>query len=158
VEQVSEAVAHYGGNWQESRMASLAGQFAGILLISVSSAKSEAARIALEELATEGLKVTVESSLDAEKREPCHAVTLELVGQDHPGIVHDISAVLVGHGISVDELQTECRSASMSGETLFHASARLLVPKRLSTDELSDILESLANELMVDINLDDASG
>lgn len=158
VERVSEAVSHYGGNWEQSRMASLAGQFAGILLVSIPSERVEAARMALEELATEGLKVTVESSLSVSTQEPCHALNLELVGQDHPGIVHDISAALLGRGISVDELQTECRSASMSGETLFHASARLLVPNRLATDELRDILESLANELMVDINLDDASG
>lgn len=155
VERISEAVVRYGGNWEESRMASLAGQFAGILLVRFPDDRLEAARIALEELTTEGLAVTVVSSLPAVGREPFRVLRMELVGQDHPGIVHEISLALVQCGISWDELQTERASASMSGEALFRASARLLAPPALSLDDLRERLEGLANELMVDITVDE---
>jgi glycine cleavage system regulatory protein len=81
--------------------------------------------------------------------------TLDLVGQDRPGIVHDISEILARHHVNVQELDTECQSASMSGEMLFLAKARLLVPAQTSIGQLRRDLENLANELMVDITLDD---
>jgi glycine cleavage system regulatory protein len=81
--------------------------------------------------------------------------TLDLVGQDHPGIVHQITGVLADNDINVLELETHCQSASMSGESLFLAHARLMVPPEASLSALREGLEELANELMVDIKLDD---
>jgi predicted amino acid-binding ACT domain protein len=78
---------------------------------------------------------------------------LELVGQDRPGIVREISQVLARSGINVEELHTGVESAPMSGEKLFCAKARLAVPLELSTERLRKILEPIGNELMVDIAL-----
>lgn len=83
------------------------------------------------------------------------SLSLNLVGQDHPGIVHEVSHALASRKINIDEFSSECTSASWSGETLFHAAARLRIPQQMSTDELREVLEGLANELMVDITLDD---
>ena len=69
--------------------------------------------------------------------------------------MHDITQVLASHDVNVMELETHCQSASMSGETLFLAHARLVVPSGASVDALQDQLEDLANELMVDIKLSD---
>jgi glycine cleavage system regulatory protein len=80
--------------------------------------------------------------------------SLELVGQDHPGIVHDITEVLARHGVNVQELETTVQSASMSGESLFIAHASIRVPQEADMDQLQDELEALANELMVDIELE----
>jgi glycine cleavage system regulatory protein len=78
---------------------------------------------------------------------------LELVGDDHPGIVRDVSHALAQRGINVEELSTECISAPMSGEPLFKATADLRIPADLSIDELRATLEELAHDLMVDITL-----
>ena len=79
---------------------------------------------------------------------------LALVGQDHPGIVHDIAHALAEHGVSIENLETETRSASMSGEPMFHASADLSAPPDADIETLSSTLEALANELMVDLDLE----
>ena len=60
-------------------------------------------------------------------------------------------------GINVEELETECSSAPMSGESLFRAKAQLKAPADAFTEDLRNGLEDLANELMVDINLDEVS-
>ena len=39
VSDLSEIVAHYDGNWLDSRMARLAGAFAGIVLVDIKSSK-----------------------------------------------------------------------------------------------------------------------
>ena len=82
---------------------------------------------------------------------------LELVGNDRPGIVRDISRALADSGVSIDELHTEIVSGAMSGGNLFQVQALLQVPVGLATGELRRMLEALANELMVDIALDDSA-
>ena len=42
VEQLADQVLAAGGNWEESRMARLAGKFAGILRVSVDADRAEA--------------------------------------------------------------------------------------------------------------------
>ena len=78
---------------------------------------------------------------------------LDLVGQDRPGIVRDISAGLAAIGVNVAELSTECTSAPMSGEVLFNASALLHLPVERTLEELRDAMEKIASDLMVDIDL-----
>ncbi len=77
--------------------------------------------------------------------------TLEIVGQDRPGIVKQISSALARQAVNVEELSTECGSAPMSGETLFKAQARLLIPDTCNVAELRQELEKIAGDLLVDI-------
>ncbi|MFT5449307.1 MAG: glycine cleavage system regulatory protein [Gammaproteobacteria bacterium] len=152
VEALSGAIAEHGGNWEQSRMAHLANKFAGILLVNVADDQVAPLRELLQGMATQGLHVTVEHGTDSAAAGH-RRLSLELLGQDHPGIMHDIAHALSRHGISIEELDTETRSASMAGGTLFAARATLLAPQSLPLTELREVLEDLANELMVDIEL-----
>ena len=69
--------------------------------------------------------------------------------------MHDITEVLARHDINVQELETTIQSASMSGELLFMAHAKIAVPPAVVLEKLQDELEELVNELMVDISLRD---
>jgi glycine cleavage system regulatory protein len=152
VEQLSDRVLATGANWEESRMARLAGKFAGLLRVSVEADRAEQLAGALRSLDAGGLTVVVERSAEGDGAEP-RSVSLEVVGNDHPGIVRDISRVLAQHDVNIEELETEITSAPMSGEALFHARASLRVPPSLAIDRLRGVLESLAGELMVDLAL-----
>ncbi len=155
VARLSHLLEQHGGNWTESSMLSLAGKFAGILLASVPQDRSEALIRDLQLLESEGMQVTVHRSQVAGSGADSRQFVLELVGQDRPGIVRDITAILSRHGVNVLELDSSCESASMSGEMLFRARARLLFPQGLDRGLLQAELEKLANELMVDISLQD---
>ena len=74
-----------------------------------------------------------------------------LVGDDRPGIIHDISQALARRDINVSELATSCESAPMSGEALFRATASLLLPSGVTIEELREDLEKIAHDLMVDL-------
>jgi glycine cleavage system regulatory protein len=154
VETLSELLADHDGNWTESSMLSMAGQFAGILLASVPDQQADAFVEGLAKLKSEGLQIVAQRSGPAPIPAKEQEFTLDLVGQDRPGIVHDITQILAKHQVNVQELETTCQSASMSGESLFLAHARLLIPDEASVNELQDELEDLANELMVDIKLE----
>lgn len=155
VESLSDVLARHGGSWEESSMLSLAGQFAGILMARLPGDALEACVAELEALEAKGLKIVVKRSVEVGQSAPVRSFGLELVGQDHPGIVRDITRVLAAHGINVQEFETHCESASMSGETLFFANAKLGIPADLPVDRLQDELEALANELMVEIRFEE---
>jgi glycine cleavage system regulatory protein len=154
VENLSKVLEQHGGNWTDSSMLSLAGKFAGILLASVPEEQLEAFLSALHSLHSEGMQIVAQRSSEALQPQGMREFRLDLVGQDRPGIVHDISEILTRHRVNVQELETECQSASMSGETLFLAKARMQLPPGASIERLRQELEALANELMVDIRLD----
>ena len=157
VNKVSDVARKFDANWAGSRMASLAGQFAGIVHFQVPDEKADALAEAFRALDSSALHVVVNSPDAAAAPGAQRIVRLGLVGNDRPGIVRDLSGSLVRRGVSIEELHTEIVSGAMSGEQMFQAKALLRVPAGLATDELRRVLEGLANELMVDIALDDAA-
>ena len=154
VERLSEVVLAAGANWEESRMARLAGKFAGILRISVAAANADALASALRALTSDGLTIVVEGSAES-PAETFRTVRLELVGNDHPGIIRDISKVLAQHHVNIEELETGISGAPMTGEQLFRARVQLRLPATVTTEWLRGRLEALAGELMVDVTLDE---
>jgi len=149
---VSQVLYKYDGTWTESSMASLSGQFAGILLASVSTDKADACVEELHGLEEQGLRVIAHVSKKkiAAKGETRKYV-LDLVGNDRRGIVHDITTILTRHDINVHNLETVVESMAMGGGEVFKAQAALIVPVNTDIDVLETELESIANELMVDI-------
>jgi glycine cleavage system regulatory protein len=153
VESVAGLVAEHNGNWLESRMSRLGGQFAGILRVEVPAEKASTLVGALERLDAEGLRVVVHPDQAASAVTPAALSVLEIVGQDRPGIVRQISSALAAHGVNVEELQTECASAAMSGEMLFKARAKLSIPATCDTEALRKELEKIAEDLIVELSL-----
>jgi glycine cleavage system regulatory protein len=153
VELLAERIVAAGGNWEESRMARLAGQFAGILLVTCDAARCDELAAGLRALDAFDLQVTVRgASLDTSRTAaPGSRVRLEVTGADRPGIVRDVSRVLAERGVNVEELESDVFSAPMSAEPLFTARARLLVPPGVALGDLRSGLEGLAGELMVDL-------
>jgi glycine cleavage system regulatory protein len=153
VESIASIVARHGGNWDESRMCRLGGEFAGILRVHVDSDKQPAMVEELKSLQERGLSVTVCHGRDDVEIVPSWLAELELMGQDRPGIVREISHALASKGVNVEELTTECCSAPMSGETLFKAQAKLRIPESCSVSDLRQELERIAGNLVVDVTL-----
>lgn len=152
VRTISKVLSEHGGNWTQSSMSTLAGQFAGILLVSVPTENTQACLTDLQALASQGLHVTAHISDFVAGDKTTQPYKLELVGNDRPGIVHEITSLLTRHGVSVKDLETCVESASMSGDDLFKATAQLVVPDGVDVYMLEAELENLANDLMVEIS------
>lgn len=153
VEAVADPIAAHGGNWLESRMAHLAGQFAGILRVEVPDERAKALAEALRKLEAKGLRITVESGPRPAAPASRRALVVDLVGLDRPGIVREISRVLAERGVNIEELVTDRTPAPMSAELLFRSRARVNVPDGLDAAELRGRLEKLAADLMVQVTL-----
>ncbi len=155
VERVAKCVAEHGGNWLESRMSRMAGQFAGILRVEVPAQAHSGLTEALQRLEQQGIRVLVAQSGPEPERQ-WQMIHLQLVGNDRAGIVRDITQLLARHGVNLESLDTDVLPAPMTNELLFRADARLAVPTELSLDELQEHLETLADDLMVELKLQPA--
>lgn len=150
VESIARVVAERGGNWLESRMCRLGGEFAGILRIEIPEEQKSALLDALQKLP--GLNITVRSDEINISAGGGRQRKLEIIGHDRPGIVREISSALARAGVNVEEFSSAISSAPMSGETLFKAEARLQLPDNCNLDSLKAELEKIASDLLVDIS------
>jgi glycine cleavage system regulatory protein len=150
VEALAAKLAGVGANWEESRMARLAGQFAGVLLVTVERSRTDELVAALRGKDIGGLSVTVHSTHAAEPKGT--RMRLRITAQDRPGIIRDVSRILRECGANIEELDTECESAPMSGESMFRADIELLVGSTTTLAHVRTALEALASELMVDLS------
>ncbi len=155
VNSLSVRIAAGGGSWLESRLAHLAGTFAGIILVRVPDEGAEALATALSALSDEGLAVSIITG--TESTPPAEQVTLELLGNDRPGIVREVTQTLRGLGVNIEEFSSSIESAPFTGEDMFRAVARLGLPAGLSAKDVSTALESLTAEFMVDIKRPEAA-
>jgi len=156
VQTLSQVVTDHAGNWIDSSMARLGGEFAGIVRVDVPNDNVDAFESALAVLATTGIVVSVRHDKTGMPALTGRRADLELTGSDHPGIVHEISSALASQNVSIEELKTEIFSGSMSGGKLFSAKARVVFPNGLGVDDLRHHLEKIAEDIMVDIDLTEA--
>jgi glycine cleavage system regulatory protein len=149
---LADAVLEAGGNWLESHLAKLGGKYVGSVLVEVPDERVGALEAASRRIDAAGLSVTVLDAAGGETM-PGQPLTLELVGQDRPGIVREVTAVLADLNVNIEDLVTGVENGAWSGARLFRANARLLVPDGTSQDDLRDALERISGEIMVDFSL-----
>lgn len=160
VRVVATAIAEHGGNWLESRMCRLGGEFAGIVRLEIAAERADGLAVALRGLA--GLRVDVtREAVGAGAADEAEGAggrrvlaSLDLVGSDRPGILREVSAVLAAHGLNVEDLASERVDAPMGGGKLFQLRALASVPAGVELARVRDALEDLAADLMVELKLE----
>lgn len=151
VAHVADIVANHGGNWERSELAELSGTFAGVVEVSVPDERVDELRAALSVL--DGLLTIVVQEGPGADAAPARRFTFEVIGNDHPGIVREITTALRAHGVSIDRLTTGTSEAAMYGGRLFEASVVVRVPASVDLDTVTGELERLASEIQVDVTL-----
>lgn len=155
VESLATTIKAHGGNWLESRMGHLGGQFTGILRVQAAEESIESMIEALRALESSELRVVVHRGATSETTTGAfNVLNLEVIGHDRPGIVSEIARILAGFQINVETLETERISAPMSGELLFQARARIGLPADCPEEEVRRKLEEIASDLMVELRLE----
>ena len=104
VESLAQRIAASGGNWEESRLARLGGQFAGMVLVTIDDAKTDELIARLRELESTGLQVTSRVVPAAPTAPAGTRVRLTVTGSDRAGIVRDVSRILAERAVNVEEL------------------------------------------------------
>ncbi|EGD53277.1 glycine cleavage system protein R [Gordonia neofelifaecis] len=154
VSALADAVAAQGGNWERSQLAQLAGKFAGIVVVAVAEDRADGligAVTALDGL----LEVAVHAGDGGSPRtSQWSSLTIDVLGNDRPGIVNELSAALNASGVSIEKLTTGTREAPMAGGMLFEARMEVRVPPSADVATIRGDLERIAEELFVELGIE----
>lgn len=146
------AVLSAGGNWLESHLSRLGGLYVGSVLVALDADRIEALRSAVSAVDAQGLEVRIVQAIEGAGA-PGQALMFSLVGQDRPGIVRQVTAVLSGLDVNIETFETRLSAEPHSGAPLFHMEARLRLPRGLPAGAVQDALEAISAEIMVDTSL-----
>jgi len=148
VDSLAKCVYKHEGNWQGSSFAHMAGMFTGFVEVHVSDENKQSLIDALD--AIKDLSVQSVAVANSEK-DNTTKLTVDVMGNDKTGIVQELTSVLNQFNLNILTFSSHCESAPNWGSLIFKAKAEIAVPEGFDDDALQDALESLANDLVVDI-------
>ncbi len=149
---LAAAVVSAGGNWLESHLSRLGGLYVGSVLIELEADGVDGLRSAIRTVDAHGLDVRIAPTTEGPAAAG-DALHLDLVGQDRPGIVNQVTAVLGGLNANIETFKTWITAEPHSGVPLFHMEAALRLPPELLAAEVQAAIEEISAEIMVDISL-----
>lgn len=149
---LADAVLAAGGNWLESHLARLGGKYVGSVLVELAPERHAALEESARSIDGSGLSVTVIAAAGdaATLGQP---LRLDLVGQDRPGIVREVTTALAGLGVNIEAFESRIEEGAESGVRLFRVEAELMLPETLAADQVRDALELISGEIMVDFSV-----
>lgn len=147
---LAAAVLSAGGNWLESHLSRLGGLYVGSVLVEADSA--EALRAAAQAVDAHGLEVRIAPAVETPGVSG-DEILFSLVGQDRPGIVHQVTGTLSRLEVNIETFETHISAEPHSGAPLFNLEARLRLPSGLTAETVQAALEAISAEVMVDISL-----
>lgn len=155
VEKITDIVVEHHANIEESKMARLGGEFAVIMLLSLSDGNQDKIVTGFEGLQTHGLMITCRTTDFSRLQKFMGYVPYEIsvIGADHEGIVNHIARYLASEQINIEEMDTTVTHAPNTGTPLFAMSARVQAPPQLSLGQLRTKLADVAEALDVDIEV-----
>jgi glycine cleavage system transcriptional repressor len=159
VDQISEYMSDRKINIEDSRMAVLGGEFALILLAGGTPVVMEQLLSSTDALEKKtGLIFNVKrTQAPGEKaKSPSLIYRLHGTSMDHPGIVREITRVLLSHGINIESMETRVQPAPLSGTPIFSMDCVLAVPVSVKIANLREELYDLGDDLNVDISFEPA--
>jgi glycine cleavage system regulatory protein len=149
---LAAAVLSAGGNWLESHLSRLGGLYVGSVLVELQADGVDGLRSAVRTVDAHGLEVRIAPAVEAPGPDG-EALHFGLVGQDRPGIVNQVTAVLSGLDANIETFETWVSAEPHSGAPLFHMDACLRLPPGLRASQVQAALEEISAEIMVDISL-----
>lgn len=122
------------------------------MLVELEAGDVERLRAAVSGVDAQGLEVRIAPAVEGGEATG-EDLDFSVVGQDRPGIVREVTAVLSGQGANIETFKTWVAAEPHSGAPLFHMQARLRLPPGLSAAALQAALEEISAEIMVDLSL-----
>ncbi|MBS2034311.1 hypothetical protein JST97_04955 [bacterium] len=158
VDRVTQTLAKNRANLEDSRMSVLGGEFSMMFLCSLDASSVGSLVQELDAVARE-LELLIQHKQTTARKSHSGMMPLQVSvrGADQEGIVHDLVHHLVEQGVSVDNLESQLVNAPYSGVPLFEMQMRVSAPASLSLSSLRKKLQTVGDELNVDVEIETVS-
>lgn len=154
---IAQVIFENGCNLEDSNMGRLADEFTLILLLSgpgedlQEKLLKDCKRLEMEKDVFTFLRPLDYHIPDITDEDNFDTITVE--GLDHAGIVYKISRLLAQKNINIETLNSHKKNSPNSGTAMYSMKILVDIPASVSRQDLDKDLDSLANELNVDILL-----
>ena len=146
---LADAVMAAGGNWLESHLSRLGGTYVGSVLVALDPAHLATLEDRIRAVDASGLRVSIVPAGDTPDAQGT-PLRVELEGQDRPGNVREVTAVLAELAVNIERFSTSAENSAHSGELLFRMNALVTIPQGKTADDIQTALEAISGEIMVD--------
>lgn len=150
ISDLAKTVYAMGGNWLGSNFSHMAGHFAGFVQIDLPLDKHQALIEGLSQ--HPDLKIHLLPGITEQPTDQ-QSVQIDITGNDKSGIVQDLTQILSQFNLNIVKFDSCIESAPNWGGELFKAKATITVATDFDLEALKESLESVANDLMVDIEI-----
>ncbi|MFT4810345.1 MAG: glycine cleavage system regulatory protein [Arenicella sp.] len=150
ISDLAKTVYDMGGNWLGSNFSHMAGHFAGFVEVDLPLEKHQALIERLSE--HPDLKIHLLPGITQHLEEQ-QGVQIDIMGNDKTGIVQELTQILSQFNLNIVKFDSFLESAPNWGGVLFKAKATITVAADFDLETLRERLESVANDLMVDIEI-----
>lgn len=148
-----------GCNIEDSNMTRLSDEFAIIFLFTFSESNAEdelassCERLEQEKGITTFFRAIPPEKAYQSESSPTHVIQME--GIDKCGIVYKTSSYLAQNNINIISLTSQRRFSPQSGTGIYTISLEIEAPGEMTTQQLSQGLREVGEELHMDINLEE---
>ncbi|WP_339722768.1 ACT domain-containing protein [uncultured Paraglaciecola sp.] len=150
ISDLAKTVYGMGGNWLGSNFSHMAGHFAGFVQIDLPEEQHPAL---IEKFSKHpDLKIHLLPGITEHPIEQ-QSVQIDIMGNDKTGIVQELTQILSQFNLNIVKFDSCLESAPNWGGELFKAKTIITVATDFDLETLKDKLESVANDLMVDIEI-----
>mmetsp|Transcript_26768 Transcript_26768/g.34516 ORF Transcript_26768/g.34516 Transcript_26768/m.34516 type:complete len:401 (+) Transcript_26768:158-1360(+) len=158
VADLTKAVLDHDGSVGKSKMEKIGGDFCIVMKVDhIQDSKADSFKTIISRVP--GMKVTVyPASIEPEPPvlAPKFRATFNLEGADSPGLVYSVTTFLGQHGIWINELQTEVKSAPSGGKSLFMMKGKATSDIEVDVCRVRKGFKELENELNVNLFLSES--
>jgi glycine cleavage system regulatory protein len=147
---LAKTVFDMGGNWLGSNLSHMAGHFAGFVQIDLPQDLHP--ELIKRFAAHPHLKIHVLSG-NILPTKTGSTVQIDIMGNDQSGIVQELTHILSQFNLNISKFDSSCESAPNWGSPLFKAQITITIADDFDLHALRERLESVANDLMVDIEI-----
>jgi glycine cleavage system transcriptional repressor len=156
VAEVTHYVTERGGNIEDSRMATLGGEFGVMMLVSGNG--DEIAKIARETASLEastGLHLLTRDTKSAEEHRKIQAIPCVILcdALDNQGIVRAVSSAIHKLGLNIVSLETTAYEAPVTGSPLFRLEAQCDVPRGITIAKVRAAMAEVAERENIDVEV-----
>lgn len=157
VKDITGLIFDEEGNIADSRMSKLRQNFALMILVELPEENVQSFKEKIK-ASRENFGIHLEASEVYEGNEHSsenqdYKVMIELVGDDQPGIVYNLTQHIAGQNGNIDKIDTFSYIAPMGGITLFKVNSLITLNKSTSFDKFKEELKALEGPLLVSIKV-----
>jgi len=153
-DDITAALGKFRINIVESRMSSLGGRFAILMMISGGKEELTELKANLAGIGA-GLGFRLQTKRIAAPRPSGEGLPyiIESHSRDAPGLTHAVTTILKKHNVNIEDMETDASPAPWTGAITFHMKAHITIPSSVSITDLKEELHTLERNRSLDILL-----